>query len=465
MREKLNLATPTEVIQTYLERFAEFERRAAGREIPWLSELRREAFARFCERGFPTTHDEEWRFTNTSAISKTSFRLQNVRSRLTARQIEPWRVKDARYQLVFLDGCYAPELSILNKADGTVTVADLAKELSANSKVIEKYFGRHLDVSRDSFSALNTAFAESGAYVHVPRNSIVEEPIFLLFISSSDTSPIMSHPRNLIVVDDESQATIVEEYVSLGNGTFFCNSVTELLAGDNAVISHYRIEREQADTANVSTLSIYQGRSANVASHSVLRGGSLVRNNVHTVLSGEGGECLINGLFFGRGNQQIDNYMLVEHASPHCTSRQFYNGILDERAHGVFHGRIIVHKEAQKTDAKQTNRNLLLSDDAQIDTKPQLEIHADDVKCTHGATIGQIDDEALFYLRSRGIDETSARNALLLAFAGECLARMQQGPARKHVEALVNQYILQIANTPRGLNAQKNAERDFEVPA
>ncbi len=249
----------------------------------------------------------------------------------------------------------------------------------------------------------------------------------------------MSHPRNLIVAEEDSQATIVEDYVSLDGGAAFSNTVTELVAGEHTVLSHYMIERENAQAFNISTLRIQQGRSANVASHSVLLGGALVRNNVHPVLAGEGGECLINGLFIGNGRQHLDNYMLVEHASPHCGSRQFYNGILDGHAHGVFHGRIIVHKDAQKTDAKQTNRNLLLSDDAQIDTKPQLEIYADDVKCTHGATIGQIEEDALFYLRSRGIDEVSARKLLLFAFASECLDRMKPGPVRRHVEELINQ--------------------------
>jgi Fe-S cluster assembly protein SufD len=240
----------------------------------------------------------------------------------------------------------------------------------------------------------------------------------------------------------------MEDYVSLGSGVAFCNSATELVAADNAVLSHYMIEQEHRQTFNVSTLRIQQGRSSNVASHSVLAGGALVRNNVHPVLAGEGSECLINGLFVGAGRQHIDNYMLVEHASPHCGSRQFYNGILDDHAHGVFHGRIIVHKQAQKTDAKQTNRNLLLSDDAQIDTKPQLEIYADDVKCTHGATIGQIEGDALFYLRSRGIDEASARRLLLVAFASECLERMKEGGIREHIEKLINGRILQMATVP-----------------
>jgi Fe-S cluster assembly protein SufD len=210
-----------------------------------------------------------------------------------------------------------------------------------------------------------------------------------------------------------------------------------LVAGEGAIISHHMVEREDRQAFNVSTLRTQQARDANVSSHSILLGGALVRNNVHPVLAGEGGECLINGLFIGTNAQHIDNYMLVEHASPHCSSRQFYNGILDNRAHGVFHGRIIVHKDAQKTDAKQTNRNLLLSDDAQIDTKPQLEIYADDVKCTHGATIGQVEENALFYLRSRGIDEASARRVLLLAFANECLDRMRCSPVREYLADLV----------------------------
>jgi len=207
-------------------------------------------------------------------------------------------------------------------------------------------------------------------------------------------------------------------------------------------VQHYLIEREHLKAFNVSTLRIEQGRSANVASHSVLLGGGLVRNNVHPVLAGEGGECLINGLFLGTGRQHLDNYMHVEHAAPHCGSRQFYNGILDGQAHGVFHGRIVVHKAAQKTDAKQTNRNLLLSDDAQIDTKPQLEIYADDVKCTHGATIGQIEENALFYLQSRGISESEARKLLLMAFAEECVDRMHSTAAREHVVGLIRRHLL-----------------------
>jgi Fe-S cluster assembly protein SufD len=457
--------TAIQQLENYLESFSEFEKLAAVHVLPWLRKLRRDAFARFCEVGFPTTHDEDWRFTNVSAIGQTAFRLtRNGRVQLSRQQLEPYRVPGVGCQLVFVNGRFARELSSLGNLPDTVKVSSLAGEISSNPGAIEAHFGRYLDIRRDAFCALNTAFVEDGAFVHIPRGTLVEEPICLLFVSTGGDAPSMSHPRNLIVAEENSQATFLEDYVSLDGGAVFCNTVTELVAGDHTVLSHYMIEREHMQAFNISTLRIQQGRSANVVSHSVLLGGALVRNNVHPVLAGEGGECVINGLFIGNGHQHLDNYMLVEHASPHCGSRQFYNGILDGHAHGVFHGRIIVHKDAQKTDAKQTNRNLLLSDHAQIDTKPQLEIYADDVKCTHGATIGQIEGDALFYLRSRGIDEVSARKLLLFAFASECLDRMKHGPVRKHVEGLINECLFQLANAPdaAGGNRREDAGRNWE---
>ena len=441
----------TEQLGTYLQSFTDFRKQAAGRDLPWLQKLRETAFARFCEVGFPTTHDEDWRFTNVSPIAKTSFELSRA-AKVTKKEVEQFGVAGLGCQLVFLNGRFSRELSAIGQLPAGVSVNSLAEEISANPSSVESHLGRYLDIQRDSFSALNTAFAEDGGYVHVRRGVVLTDPIYLLFISTSGDKPLMSHPRNLIVVENEAQATVVEDYVSIGETPAFSNTATELVAGENAIVSHYMIEREHRQAFNISTLRIQQGRSANVSSHSVLLGGGLVRNNVHPVLAGEGGECLINGLFIGNGHQHLDNYMQVEHASPHCASRQFYNGILDDHAHGVFHGRIIVHKDAQKTDAKQTNRNLLLSDDSRIDTKPQLEIYADDVKCTHGATIGQIEENALFYLRSRGIDEISARKLLLLAFANECLDRMAPGVARDHVEKLIHVHLLLIANSVKPLS-------------
>jgi len=447
-----NVATATQALQHYLEGFTSLEKTAPSRQHPWLRKLREDGFARFAETGFPTSRDEDWRFTNLSAIAQTPFRLVRESHHLPSQSdLAPYHVAGAACRLVFVDGRFVPELSSVGILPGGVTVSSLANAIAQHPAAVSAHLGRYLNIQRDPFSALNTAFIEDGAYVHISKSVILEGPVHLLFISLGHDTPSVSHPRNLIVAEENSQATVVEDYISFGKtgDKALCNTATELVAGDRSVISHYMIEREHGQAFNVSTLRIQQGRSADVSSHSVLIGGALVRNNVHPVLAGEGSECLINGLFIGNGRQHLDNYMLVEHASPHCGSRQFYNGILDGHAHGVFHGRIIVHKDAQKTDAKQTNRNLLLSDTAQIDTKPQLEIYADDVKCTHGATIGQIEENALFYLRSRGIDETSARRLLLGAFAGECFDRMKEGPARKHVENLVREDLRRIAYSSR----------------
>ncbi len=429
-------------LESWLENFTEAERSAPGRALPWLKKLREDAFARFCEAGFPTTKDEDWRFTNVSAIARTQFRSARP-AKLAKSEAAARRVEGAAAQIVLVNGRHAPELSSLKNLPKGVTVASLAELIDRDPATLEKHLGRYASQERDAFVALNTAFLAEGAYIHVARGVVVDAPIVLLYLTTEEDAPTVTHPRNLIVAEDESQVAVIEDYVSIGGESVaFSNAVTELVAGENAHVQHYLIEREHLKAFNVSTLRIEQGRSANVASHSVLLGGGLVRNNVHPVLAGEGGECLINGLFLGTGRQHLDNYMHVEHAAPHCGSRQFYNGILDGQAHGVFHGRIVVHKAAQKTDAKQTNRNLLLSDDAQIDTKPQLEIYADDVKCTHGATIGQIEENALFYLQSRGISESEARKLLLMAFAEECVDRMHSTAAREHVVRLIRGHLL-----------------------
>lgn len=451
----------TDRLRPYFEAFSTL---ATRRDVPvWLREMRERAFARFCEVGFPTTRDEDWRFTNVNAIADTVFEVaQDLRElQIVDRTVvESFRVPGAACQLVFVNGRFARGLSDFGLLPHGVIVSSVAEAIAENNKVVEEHLGRYLNIERDAFCALNTAFAEDGAFVFLPRRTVVEAPISLLFLSVAGNGVQMAHPRNLIVAADEVEASVVEDYVSLGTGVFFSNVVTELVAGESAVIGHHMIEREDQDAFNISTLRIQQARGANVSSHSLLLGGGLVRNNVHPVLAGEGGECLINGLFVGGGVQHLDNYMLVEHASPHCSSRQFYNGILDGHAHGVFHGRIIVHKDAQKTDAKQTNRNLLLSDDALIDTKPQLEIYADDVKCTHGATIGQVEENALFYMRSRGIDEASARRLLLLAFANECLDRIKSLPLREYLSGVVQQWLRGAGESPV---AQRDASgREFD---
>ena len=435
----------TQDTDQYRERFARFDQAAAAQGQGWLRPTRQAAFARFAELGFPTTHDEDWRFTSVAPIAKTAFvPAPDGPVDLPRRALEPFRLPGAEGGLlVFVNGRYAPALSAPDGLPGGVKVRSLAQALTAERDLVEPHLARYAEVHHEAFSALNTAFMEDGGVVSIPRGTVLEAPVHLLYVSIPTAAPLITHPRNLIVAEEDSQATIVEDYVSVGNGVSFSNAVTELVVGQNGVLSHYLIERESRQAFNVSTLRMQQGRSSNVTSHSVLLGGALVRNNIHPVLAGEGGECLINGLFMATGRQHMDNYMKVEHVGPHCDSRQFYHGILDGRSRGVFHGRIVVHKGAQKTDAKQTNRNLLLSEEAQVDTKPQLEIYADDVKCTHGATIGQIDEDAIFYLRSRGIAQDAAKALLLFAFAGQALDRMKAEPIRRYLEGLVTRWLSQ----------------------
>ncbi len=442
---------------SYLEAFTRLQQRTS-RQPEWLRTLREDAFGSFCDAGFPTTKDEDWRFTNVAPISQMSFNLpEDGHAQLSAKDLEPFILPGAVCRLVFVDGRHAPEFSDREQLPAGVEAGNLADVIVKTPKALEPHLGHYVDIQHDAFCSLNTAFLEDGGYVRIARGIIVEAPIHLLFISTGSNEPQMVSPRNLLIAERNAQASIVEEHVSLTDGVLFANAVTELVAAENSVVAYHMIERENRKAFHVSTLRIQQERDANVSSHSVLIGGALVRNNVHPVLAGEGGECLINGLFLGDGQQHMDNYMMVEHASPRCASHQFYNGILSGHAHGVFHGRILVHKDAQKTDAKQTNRNLLLSDDARIDTKPQLEIYADDVKCTHGATIGQIDETALFYLRSRGLDEVSAREMLLLAFAGECLVRIKPGSVRTHVERIVHQAMPKVRSS-FGMESQAGVE-------
>ncbi len=430
------MAVTTNVgLQGYLESFKRFEN---GAEVDWLRPVRQAAMARTSELGFPTVRDEDWKFTNVSPIAKMSFSATTKGATISADELAPFVFKDRESaRLVFVNGRYVPELSDSCSQPGGVIACSLADSVRFNRELVELHLAKHVKYETDFFSALNTAFIEDGSFVYVPSGAIVEKPIHIIYVATRTEAPIATHPRNLVIVGANADVGIIEEYVSLGGEQYFSNVVSEVIAGENSVVEHYRVERESTKAFNVGTVKVHLDRSSNVACHGAFLGGGIVRNNVHPVLAGEGAHCLINGLFMTDGRQHIDNFMHVEHASPHCDSRQFYNGILNDSSSGVFSGRIVVHKDAQKTDAKQTNRNLLLTDRASVDSKPQLEIYADDVKCTHGATIGQLDQEAVFYLRSRGISEEMARTLLLFGFATENLERMRLPYIRKYVEGLV----------------------------
>jgi len=431
----------SKALDGFLQSFKSLEPTWSQNGQAWLQPVRRAAIARLKAIGFPTVHDEDWRFTNLSPVVTTAFQPAAAAT-VDAASLTPFTLDGCNCtRLVFVNGRFALGLSTLSALPAGVRAGSLAQTLIGDRAALESHLARHEDFQNEAFSALNTAFLTDGAFVSVPRGTVVETPIHVLYVTVPGSAAIATHPRTLVVTGEDSQVSVVEDFVSLGGGAHLSNAVTELVVGAGSVVGHYLIQRENRQAFHVSTLRGQQAQGSSLTSHTVLLGGALTRRNIHPVLAGEGGECLINGLFMGNDRQHMDNYMKVEHASPRCESRQVYKGILDGQSHGVFHGRIIVHKDAQKTDAKQTNMNLLLSEEAQIDTKPQLEIYADDVKCTHGATVGQIDEEAIFYLRSRGLSDASARALLLYAFAGDMLQRMKSEPVRRHLERLVTQWV------------------------
>jgi Fe-S cluster assembly protein SufD len=406
--------TAIAVHESWLESF----KRVSARGPKWLQELRSRAFERFCALGFPTTKMEEWRFTNVAPIAKGVF--------TPAKGGKPSSdVGKAPNRLVFVDGRYVPELSSLAAVPKGVVFASLA----GKPELAEKTLGCHAAFQDQAFVALNTALFEDGAFLSIPRGAVVEQPIYLHHISSGGGT--VSHPRALIVAGAESQAAIVESFDGPAGAAYYSNPVTEIIAGPNAVLEHYSIQQDSDAAFRTATLHIHQERTSNVTDHNVSLGGKLTRNDVNFVLDGEGAEAHMYGLYVVTGESHVDNHTCLDNRKPHCPSREIYKGILDGKASAVFNGGIIVRQDAQKTDAKQSNKNLLLSEGASVNTKPQLQIWADDVKCTHGATIGQMDAESLFYMRSRGIGEREARNLLTFAFSNELLMKMKVNEVRE----------------------------------
>jgi Fe-S cluster assembly protein SufD len=400
----------------------------------YLSAERRAAIEHFAATGFPTRKDEDWHFTSTAAIAETEWLLLREPSgQVQVDDLSSFLLGLDAPRLVFVNGRYAPALSSragLRRAQ----VLDLASHW--NDATCEDWLTRIALPTRDAFTALNTAFAVDGAVVHIPAETVVEQPIHILYVTDAEAAKGAIHPRTLIVAERHSVATIIESYVSVGDATYFTNAVTEIHVADGARVDHYRIERESDRSYHVGTTEVRQGRDSRYSSFSFATGGALARVNLYTVLGGPGGETLMNGLYMLDGTQHIDHQTRIEHAAPNCASREVYKGIMDDASHGVFNGKVYVHPEAQKTDGKQTNNNVLLSETARADTKPQLEIFADDVKCTHGATVGRLDELALFYLRSRGIGVEQAKTLLTYAFAADVLQRIDQPEVRQALEAL-----------------------------
>lgn len=433
----MNMDNSIPATDRYLMQFEQAKDALPGAALPWLRDLRESAIARFTSLGFPTLKHEEWKYTSVAPIEKRPFRLaEQSHDGVTAERIERLALTGATgLLLVFVNGYFAPELSRLQAQHG-VTLSSLAEALEREPEILQEHLARSAD--GHAFAALNTAFMADGAYIRLAPGTVVDAPIQLLFVSTASTGDaFVAHPRNLIVAEDNSQAVIIESYAGSDESGYFTNAVTEVFTGRNAVIEHYKLQQEGRKAFHIGMLHARQDRDSAFTSYAFDLGGALVRNDIRTLLDAEGADCTLNGLYVIGGRQHVDNHTHIDHSKPHGTSREYYKGVLDGMARGVFNGKVIVHPDAQKTDAHQSNKNLLLSENAEVDTKPQLEIYADDVKCSHGATVGQLDSDAIFYLQTRGIGADEARSLLTYAFASDIVSRIRLASLRARVDEIL----------------------------
>ncbi|GHB28067.1 Fe-S cluster assembly protein SufD [Salinicola rhizosphaerae] len=418
------------------ERFLERLTARRAEDPSWVAARRQAGAARFEALGFPTRRDEEWKYTDVRRIAEGDFALATDPG-YDASRFEAQRLDLDAHRLVLVDGVFSAELSTLGQLPAGVSVEPLSQALTRNHEAVGGALGRLAGVDFSPFTALNTAFAEEGAIIRLAPGTVVDKPIYVALLSRAGGQPVMSHPRILIEAGGRSEATVIEHYAGEPEAANFTNVVTEVLLDRGAIVNHYKLQEASLGDLHVASIHVDQGRDSRFNSFNLSLGGALVRNDLVTDLNAEGAEAAYNGLFFVQGRQHVDNHTLVNHNAPRTFSNENYKGVLDDRAHGVFNGKVFVKKDAQQIEAYQNNANLLLSDRAEIDTKPELVIYADDVKCSHGATTGQLDEEAVYALRARGIDEAMARALLTLAFAGEVMEQVKLSAIAERVERAV----------------------------
>jgi Fe-S cluster assembly protein SufD len=427
----------------YSSQFGEIVRHLPGRGLTWLDHLRETGIQQFAGAGFPTTRMEEWKYTNIAPISRVAFRpaRRTTLPDAVREQVDAF----PQPRLVFVNGFLASPEGARSQTAPTkekLVITGLSKAL-ANPRVaatLEPHLGHLAETGNHPFVAWNTAFFADGACVVIPPGTVVQDPIHLVFVSAATDSPSVAFPRNLIVVGERSQVSVVEIYLSVSGGTFLTNAVTEIAIARGASVDYHKFEHEFPETFHVATVKATLGRDASLTSHAFSLGAALSRNELRVALKGEGAQCTLAGLYLADEHRLVDNHTEIDHCQPHATSRELYKGVLAGYGEGVFNGAIIVRKDAQKTDAVQHNKNLLLSEHAQINTKPQLEIHADDVRCAHGASIGQISEDALFYLRTRGVDERTARHILIRGFAAEILDGIRVPSVRRLMDLRLQEW-------------------------
>ena len=429
----------TELIKqegSYLDTLRDLHSAQQASNVEWLDDLRNTAMERFSELGFPSVKDEEWKYTNVAPIARMSMRPRAASADLELANFEVPEAKES--QLVFVNGKLQTDRSSVTALPDGVTAVDLVEACGNDqSKLLREHLARSADYVSSGFTALNTGFISDGLFIHIPRNVEVSQPIHILFIA--DGAQAIIFPRVLIVAEANSSATIVESYLGANGAEYFTNAVVEVVLKEGARLEHYKVQREGADAFHVASTVAELGANASYNTTTLNLGAKLSRHDVRAIMDHEGAECWVDGLYLVTDNQHTDTHSVIDHRKPHCTSHQLYKGILDGKSRAVFNGKIFVRHDAQKTDAMQTNKNLLLSNDARVDTKPQLEILADDVKCAHGAAVGQIDEDELFYLETRGIHPDLARNLLTYGFAEEVIAKIKIESIKQQLdEAVLN---------------------------
>jgi Fe-S cluster assembly protein SufD len=428
------------ILQPYITNFELFKQNQDNQSDDPIHDLRRTAFNHLLEKGFPTKREEEWRFTDINPILSESFTLADSDNIANIKKSDIAHLTFKNWSgtmLVFIDGQFAEHLSDMNAGQSGLTINSLDFVLKNDQKSLLDTFVEFETYSENAFSALNTAFIKDGAVIKLEKNVIADKPIHLLYISTKRNKPQLINPRNLIYLSENSQAALVESHFNLNDGEYFNNPVTEIRIAENARLNHIRIQNESGMAFHIGSIFVDQKQNSHYFSTSLTFGGKIARNNIYTKLDGEGIESILNGLYMGHGDQLLDNHTFIDHAKPRCESHELYQGILTDNANGVFSGKIMVHPDAQKTDAKQSNNCLLLSDEARINSKPQLEIYADDVRCTHGATVGQLNEEGIFYLRSRGISEQQAKNILTYAFVEQVIEGIGIASVRNYVDDII----------------------------
>ena len=436
-----------EIKDWYLSNFGEFEKRLNGGKESFVHTKRKEALSNFSRLEFPTIKDEEWKYTSIAPLLKYNFVPSYEKKIVSKEFIKSLLFDEMEHSLiVFINGRYSAEHSNLLNLPKGVIVGSIAEEMKKNNEVLQKHFGKYANYQNHIFTALSTAYTDDGAFIYIPSGKIVEEPIHIVFIAASEDEKILVQPRNLFVAEKSSQVTIIEHYVSADEAIHFTNAVTEIVAEENAVVDHIKLQEESKKAFHIARMEVDQERNSNFASHLISTGADLSRNEFNARFNDEGGECKLNGLFMIDGTQLFDAHTLMDHAKPHCNSHEHYKGILDEKSRGVFNGKVIVRQDAQKTNAFQENNNILLSDEALVNTKPQLEIFADDVKCSHGATIGQMDEDAKFYLESRGIGEETSKSILLHAFASDVITSIKIESIRNYIEEIITKKFNETRN-------------------